>query len=254
MLRKPPACRSRRFRACCRTMGRCAMRCVSACWARSSNWVIGRTRRRGVCVRTDSATIGLIVSDIFNPFFTEVSRAVEDAAYQQGLRVILCNTDENAEKEAIVSAADGRGSASRVASIRRRTTRRSVSRSRPTTSRGDDRPRRGRQAARMPSCSITATRRRASSSIWWGTATGAIAGLFGNARHYGPRASRWFCARAWPTRFAGTGGIRRTEARRARSSMSARGSRATRVRGPHAIVASNSAVAARRVSRDARAA
>lgn len=49
----------------------------------------------------DTATIGLIVSDVRNPFFTEVSRAVEDAAYRRGLRVILCNTDENLEKEAM---------------------------------------------------------------------------------------------------------------------------------------------------------
>ncbi|NIE82236.1 LacI family DNA-binding transcriptional regulator, partial [Burkholderia sp. Tr-860] len=49
----------------------------------------------------DTATIGLIVSDVRNPFFTEVSRAVEDAAYAQGMRVILCNTDENPEKEAM---------------------------------------------------------------------------------------------------------------------------------------------------------
>jgi LacI family fructose operon transcriptional repressor len=49
----------------------------------------------------DSQTIGLIVADISNPFFTAVARAVEDAAYQAGLRVILCNTDENPEKEAM---------------------------------------------------------------------------------------------------------------------------------------------------------
>jgi len=49
----------------------------------------------------DSATIGLIVADIANPFFTAVARAVEEAAYQAGLRVILCNTDENPEKEAM---------------------------------------------------------------------------------------------------------------------------------------------------------
>jgi len=48
-----------------------------------------------------SQTIGLIVSDIRNPFFTAVSRAVEDAAYQLGMRVILCNTDENLDKEAL---------------------------------------------------------------------------------------------------------------------------------------------------------
>lgn len=46
-------------------------------------------------------TVGLIVADIRNPFFTAVSRAVEDAAYQSGLRVILCNTDEDPEKEAM---------------------------------------------------------------------------------------------------------------------------------------------------------
>ncbi len=49
--------------------------------------------------RTD--TIGLIVSDIRNPFFTEVSRAVEDLAYQHQMRVILCNADEDPEKEAL---------------------------------------------------------------------------------------------------------------------------------------------------------
>ncbi|MDR3371891.1 LacI family DNA-binding transcriptional regulator [Rhodoferax sp.] len=48
--------------------------------------------------RTD--TLGLIVSDIRNPFFTEVSRAVEDVAYQNGMRVLLCNSDEDPEKEA----------------------------------------------------------------------------------------------------------------------------------------------------------
>lgn len=48
-----------------------------------------------------SSTIGLIVSDISNPFFTALSRAVEDTAYEQGFSVLLCNTDENPEKEAI---------------------------------------------------------------------------------------------------------------------------------------------------------
>lgn len=46
-----------------------------------------------------SNTIGLIVSDIRNPFFTSISRAVEDTAYEQGISVFLCNTDENPEKE-----------------------------------------------------------------------------------------------------------------------------------------------------------
>ncbi|GCF11338.1 LacI family DNA-binding transcriptional regulator [Dictyobacter arantiisoli] len=48
-----------------------------------------------------SNTIGLIVSDIRNPFFTSISRAVEDSAYKQGFSVLLCNTDEDPEKEKI---------------------------------------------------------------------------------------------------------------------------------------------------------
>ena len=46
-----------------------------------------------------SNTIGLIVADIRNPFFTSVSRAVEDIAYSQGCALFLCNTDEDPEKE-----------------------------------------------------------------------------------------------------------------------------------------------------------
>lgn len=46
-----------------------------------------------------STIIGLIVSDIENPFFQQVGRAVEDAAHEQGYSVMLCNNDENPEKE-----------------------------------------------------------------------------------------------------------------------------------------------------------
>jgi LacI family fructose operon transcriptional repressor len=44
-------------------------------------------------------TLGLVVSDIRNPYFTEVSRAIEDVAYANGLRVLLCNSDEDPAKE-----------------------------------------------------------------------------------------------------------------------------------------------------------
>lgn len=44
-------------------------------------------------------SIGLIVSDIRNPFFSEVSRAVEDTAYAHGYSVVLCNTDERSDRE-----------------------------------------------------------------------------------------------------------------------------------------------------------
>lgn len=45
--------------------------------------------------------IGLIVADIRNPFFTALIRAVEEMAYREGLRVTLCNTDEDPEREAL---------------------------------------------------------------------------------------------------------------------------------------------------------
>lgn len=48
-----------------------------------------------------SQTIGFMVSDIRSPFFTALSRVVEDEAYRAGMRVILCNTDESAEREAM---------------------------------------------------------------------------------------------------------------------------------------------------------
>jgi LacI family fructose operon transcriptional repressor len=48
-----------------------------------------------------TAKIGLVVSDIRNPFFTAIARAVEDAAYEEGYSVLMCNTDENPEKEAL---------------------------------------------------------------------------------------------------------------------------------------------------------
>ncbi|MEU2349194.1 LacI family DNA-binding transcriptional regulator [Modestobacter sp. NPDC049651] len=47
-----------------------------------------------------SRTIGLVVLDIANPFFTDVARGVEDVAGEAGLAVMLCNSDDRAAKEA----------------------------------------------------------------------------------------------------------------------------------------------------------
>lgn len=43
--------------------------------------------------------IGVVVSDIENPHFTQMVRAVEDSAYLKGYRVLLCNTDEDPAKQ-----------------------------------------------------------------------------------------------------------------------------------------------------------
>jgi LacI family transcriptional regulator len=46
-----------------------------------------------------SNTLGLIVSDIRNPFFAEVARGAEDAARAAGCDLVLCNSDLNATKQ-----------------------------------------------------------------------------------------------------------------------------------------------------------
>ncbi|MDF1513702.1 MAG: LacI family DNA-binding transcriptional regulator [Anaerolineae bacterium] len=44
-------------------------------------------------------TLGMVVTDITNPFWTTVVRGVEDAAHAANFNVILCNTDESIEKQ-----------------------------------------------------------------------------------------------------------------------------------------------------------
>lgn len=44
-------------------------------------------------------SIGLVISNVMNPFFASVARAVEDVASENGYSVILCNADENPRKE-----------------------------------------------------------------------------------------------------------------------------------------------------------
>jgi LacI family transcriptional regulator len=46
-----------------------------------------------------TGTIGLVVIDNTNPFFSEFARGVEHEAYAQGYNVFLCNTDEDIERE-----------------------------------------------------------------------------------------------------------------------------------------------------------
>jgi LacI family transcriptional regulator len=49
--------------------------------------------------KQQSSVIGLVIPDIENPFFTSLARGVEDAAQRTSLSVVLCNSDENTEKE-----------------------------------------------------------------------------------------------------------------------------------------------------------
>jgi LacI family transcriptional regulator len=60
-------------------------------------------RRNGPArsLRTRAAMVlGLIISDVTNPFFTAVVRGVEDQAQRAGYSVVLANADEDVAKEA----------------------------------------------------------------------------------------------------------------------------------------------------------
>ena len=53
---------------------------------------------RGLATNS-TQTIGLIISDIANPFFTAVARGVEDEINQHDYHTIFCNTDEDPARE-----------------------------------------------------------------------------------------------------------------------------------------------------------
>jgi len=47
----------------------------------------------------ETLTVGVVVSDVTNPFFTSIVRAIEDEVLKQGYSIILCDTDEKPERE-----------------------------------------------------------------------------------------------------------------------------------------------------------
>jgi DNA-binding LacI/PurR family transcriptional regulator len=46
-----------------------------------------------------SHTLAMIISDVRNPFFAELARGAEDAAFEAGYELVLCNSDLNPEKQ-----------------------------------------------------------------------------------------------------------------------------------------------------------
>ena len=46
-----------------------------------------------------SFTIGLVVPDILNPYFARIARRIEQLGFEKRYTVIVCNTDEDQEKE-----------------------------------------------------------------------------------------------------------------------------------------------------------
>ena len=49
--------------------------------------------------KQSSKIIGVIVPNIENPFFSELAKAIEEEAYENGYKMLLCNSNNNEEKE-----------------------------------------------------------------------------------------------------------------------------------------------------------
>ena len=56
---------------------------------------------RGLATRR-TYTLGLVIPDVANPFFSDVARGAEHVAYTGGYNVFLCNTDEDQVRELAV--------------------------------------------------------------------------------------------------------------------------------------------------------
>jgi DNA-binding LacI/PurR family transcriptional regulator len=57
------------------------------------------TRLARTSRRASTDMVGVVISDIENPHFTEMIHVAEEEAYRRGYHLLLCNTDESPEKQ-----------------------------------------------------------------------------------------------------------------------------------------------------------
>src|SRR5699024_10907638 len=67
--------------------------------AKKLNYRPSRVAQRLRGTRKHSMVIGLIVTDLENPFFSEIARGVEEVAFDNQNAVMVCNSNENKDKE-----------------------------------------------------------------------------------------------------------------------------------------------------------
>ncbi|WP_213818195.1 LacI family DNA-binding transcriptional regulator [Garciella nitratireducens] len=65
--------------------------------AKEKNYIPNTMARSLITKQT--GIIGLVIPDITNPFFPEIARGVEDKASEERYSIIICNTDDNLQKE-----------------------------------------------------------------------------------------------------------------------------------------------------------
>lgn len=66
--------------------------------AKKLNYSPNHLARSLISKRT--GTLGVVVTDNANPFYARVIKGIEDAVREHGYNIILCNTDEDSEREA----------------------------------------------------------------------------------------------------------------------------------------------------------
>jgi LacI family transcriptional regulator len=49
--------------------------------------------------KKETRTLGMVIPDNSNPYFADMARSIEDASFELGYNVILCNSDEDPAKE-----------------------------------------------------------------------------------------------------------------------------------------------------------
>jgi DNA-binding LacI/PurR family transcriptional regulator len=49
--------------------------------------------------RQETRTLGLLITDIANPFFPQIVRSVEEAAHERGYGIVLCNAGDDPDRE-----------------------------------------------------------------------------------------------------------------------------------------------------------
>ncbi|AKL94818.1 transcriptional regulator [Clostridium aceticum] len=64
---------------------------------KEENYTPNRLARSMVLKKTK--TVGLIIPDVQNPYFTKLVRGAEDAANERGYNIFFCNTDDDLDKE-----------------------------------------------------------------------------------------------------------------------------------------------------------
>ena len=67
--------------------------------AEEIGYVPSRVARRLQAGQGKAKVIGLIIPDILNPYFAEITRGIEDVALKNGYALILNNSDENDERQ-----------------------------------------------------------------------------------------------------------------------------------------------------------